>query len=53
MNSLIDVPSSRAATVMISSPEGERTPNEFAFQVAASRDLKGPKEAGKLTLEVV
>jgi len=24
---------------------GERTPNEFAFQVAASRDLKGPEGA--------
>ncbi len=24
---------------------GERTPIEFAFQVAASRDLKGPEEA--------
>jgi putative transposase len=32
---------------------GERTPNEFACQVAASRDLKGPEEAEKLTLEVV
>ncbi len=32
---------------------GERTPNEFACQVAASRDLTGLEEAKKLTLEVV
>jgi len=24
---------------------GERTPNEFAFQVAANRDPKGPERA--------
>jgi putative transposase len=32
---------------------GEKTPNEFACQVAASRDLTGSEEAEKLTLEVV
>jgi putative transposase len=32
---------------------GEKTPNEFACQVAASRDLTSLEEAEKLTLEVV
>lgn len=32
---------------------GERTPKEFAYQVAASRDLTGLEEAEKLALEVV
>ena len=32
---------------------GERTPNEFAFQVAASRDLKGLEKPEKLALGVV
>jgi putative transposase len=32
---------------------GERTPNEFACQIAASRDLIASEEAEKLTLEVV
>lgn len=34
-------------------PLGEKTPKEFACQVAASRDLTGLEEAEKLTLEVV
>jgi len=32
---------------------GERTPNEFAREIAASRDLSGPQNSRKLTLELV
>jgi putative transposase len=31
---------------------GERTPNEFAREIAASRDLSGPQNSRKLTLEL-
>ena len=32
---------------------GERTPNEFAREIAASRDLSGIQTSRKLTLELV